>query len=320
MNNIIDIIIPNYNGLENLKCVLQSLEAQSVKDYGIIIVDNGSIDDSVKYVGNEYKNVIVIKNKTNLGFSKAVNIGIKYSLEKNNSNYVLLLNNDIELEKDFIEKGLNTFANVKEADFIGCKMLNFYKRNVIDDTGDFIRKSGGIPMARGHGEKDDGQYDKSEFIFGACAGAAFYKSGLFKNAGLFDEDFFAYLEDVDLSFRFQLAGYKCYYNPEIICYHKRRETTSRFDGWETFYTEKNLLALRLKNYPTGLYIKYSLQFFLARIKRFIKYTGSIYPKGTFGYAVKGYLKGLSEIPKSLAKRKIIQKNKKVNSKYIENIL
>jgi GT2 family glycosyltransferase len=316
---MIDIIIPNYNGLENLKCVLQSLKAQSVKDCGIIIVDNGSTDDSVKFVESEYINVIVIKNKTNLGFSKAVNIGIKYSLEKNNPDYILLLNNDIELEKDFIEKGLNTFTNVKEADFIACKMLNFYKRDIIDDTGDFIRKSGGIPMARGHGEKDEGQYNKPEFIFGACAGAAFYKSELFKKTGLFDEDFFAYLEDVDLSFRFRLAGYKCYYNPEIICYHKRRETTNRFDGWETFYTEKNLVALRLKNYPFWLYIKYSPLFFLARVKRFIKYTGSIYPKGTFGYAVKGYLKGLREIPKSLAKRKIIQMNKKVNSKYIGKI-
>jgi GT2 family glycosyltransferase len=316
---MIDIIIPNYNGLANLKCLLQSLEAQSVKDFKIIIVDNGSTDDSVKYVEREYKNVIVIENKTNFGFSKAVNIGIKYSLEKNNPEYILLLNNDIELEKDFIKKGLNTFTNIKEAYFIACKMLNFYKRNVIDDTGDFIRKSGGIPMARGHGEKDDGQYDKPEFIFGACAGAAFYKSELFKNAGLFDEDFFAYLEDVDLSFRFQLAGYKCYYNPEIICYHKRRETTSRFDGWETYFTEKNLVALRLKNYPLGLYVKYSFLFSLARVSRFFKYLGRSYPKGTFRYAVKGYLKGLREIPKSLAKRNIIQKNKKVNSKYIESI-
>jgi GT2 family glycosyltransferase len=316
---MIDIIIPNYNGLDNLKCLMQSLDAQSVKDFRVIIADNGSTDDSVKYLENEYKNIIVIKNETNLGFSKAVNIGIKYSLEKNNPDYILLLNNDIEIEKDFIEKGLETFENVKEADFISCKMLNFFKRDIIDDTGDFIRKNGGIPMARGHGEKDNGQYNKAGFIFGACAGAAFYKAELFKNAGLFDEDFFAYLEDVDLSFRFQLAGYKCYYNPEIICYHKRRETTSRFDGWETYYTEKNLIALRLKNYPLGLYIKYSPLFFLSRVNRYIKYIGSVYPKGTFGYALKGYFKGLSEIPKALTKRKSIHNNRKVSSKYIENL-
>ncbi|MBI5403110.1 MAG: glycosyltransferase family 2 protein [Ignavibacteriae bacterium] len=314
-----DVIIPNFNGLENLKCVLASLRAQTVKDFGIIIVDNGSADGSVEYAEENIREATVIKNETNLGFSKAVNIGINYSLENNNPDYIILLNNDIEVEKDFIEKGIDTFTKMKDAGFIACKMLNFFKREIIDDTGDFIRRNGGIPMARGHGEKDTGQYDKPEYIFGACAGAAFYKAELFRNAGLFDEDFFAYLEDVDLSFRFQLAGYKCYYNPKIVCYHKRRETTSRFDGWETYYTEKNLVALRLKNYPIGLYIKYSPLFFLARVNRFIKYLGKRYSKGTFGYAMKGYLKGLSEIPKSLGKRRQIQRNRKVKPGYTENI-
>jgi GT2 family glycosyltransferase len=316
---MIDIIIPNYNGLENLTCVLKSLDSQTVRDFRVIIVDNGSTDDSVKFIENNYNDAVLIKNETNLGFSKAVNIGLKYSLNSGISDYILILNNDIELENNFIEKGISTFKEIKDADFIAVKMLNFFKRDVIDDTGDFMRRTGGIPMARGHGDRDTGQYEKAEYIFGACAGAAFYKPELFKNAGLFDEDFFAYLEDVDLSFRFQLSGYKCYYNPEIICYHKRRETTNRFEGWETYYTEKNLVALRLKNYPLSLYLKYSPLFFLARVSRFLKYFGNNYQKGTFKYALKGYFKGLSEIPKSLKKRNIIQKNKKVSAEYIENL-
>ena len=99
---------------------------------------------------------------------------------------------------------------------------------MIDDTGDFIKSFGGSPLVRGRGEKTSDQYDKPDLFFGACAGAAFYKTELFEKAGMFDEDFFAYLEDVDLSFRFQLSGFKCYYNPEIICYHKRGETTKNF--------------------------------------------------------------------------------------------
>lgn len=316
---MIDIIIPNFNGLENLACVLKSLDSQTERDFKVIVVDNGSTDGSVNYVENNYRDAILIKNDINLGFSKAVNLGIKHSLNSGISDYILILNNDIELENNFIEKGIETFNEIKDAGFIAVKMLNFFKRDVIDDTGDFIRKTGGIPMARGHGDKDTRQYEKAEFIFGACAGAAFYKSELFKNAGLFDEDFFAYLEDVDLSFRFQIYGYKCYYNPEIICYHKRRETTKRFEGWETYYTEKNLVALRLKNYPFPLYLKYSPLFFLARISRFIKYLGNNYSGGTFKYAVKGYFKGLSEIPKSLKKRSIIQSKKRVSAKYIDNL-
>lgn len=315
---MVDIIIPNFNGLENLKCVLRSLENQSIKNFRVIIVDNGSTDDSVRYVESEYKDVIILKNNLNLGFAKAINEGIKYSLNNYNSEYILLLNNDIELKNNFIEKGIKTFNEVKEADFIAVKMLNFFKRDVIDDTGNFIGKKGVLPIVRGCGEKDIGQYDKPEFIFGACAGAAFYKSELFKNSGLFDEDFFAYLEDVDLSFRFQLNGNKCYYNPEIICYHKRGETTKKFEGLETYYSEKNLIALRLKNYPLSLYLIYFPLFFFARVRRYYKFFVR-YPKGTFKFAFKGYVNGLSEIFNIMRKRKIIQKNKKVSARCIEKL-
>ncbi len=314
----VDIIIPTYNGLQNVKSVLCSIYKQTTKDFRIILVDNCSSDGTVEFVKSEYKDIIVIENPSNLGFSKAVNYGIKLSLTSNTSDIILLLNNDIEIEPDFIEKAIKTFNNVVEADFIAVKMMNFFNRDIIDDTGDLIRKTGGTPMARGHGEKDIGQYNKSGFIFGACAGAAFYKSKLFKDAGMFDEDFFAYLEDVDLSFRFQLFGYKCYYNSDIVCYHKRRETTKKFEGWETYYTERNLIALRLKNYPFDLYIKYSILFFLSRLNRYRLFLFN-YPKGTFKFAVKGYFSGILQLPKIIRKRRHIQLNKKVSSEYLENL-
>jgi GT2 family glycosyltransferase len=316
---MIYIIIPNYNGFENLKCVLRSLKNQTFKNYKAVIVDNGSSDESVKFVEENYKDIILIKNIENLGFSKAINTGIEYSLKDSACEFILLLNNDIELREDFIEKGIKTFLEVKGTDFIAVKMLNFFKRDFIDDTGNFIGKKGRLPLVRGQGEKDSGQFDESGLVFGACAGAAFYKAEIFKKVGLFDEDFFAYLEDVDLSFRLQLYGYKCYYNHEIICYHKRGETTNRFEGWEVYYSEKNLIALRLKNYPLVLYLKYSPLFFLARVKRYYKFLLH-YPKGTFKYAFKGYMKGLSEIPVSLKKRKNIRINRKVSINYIDKIL
>ena len=313
---MVDVIIPTYNGLENVKSVLESLKNQC--KHRIIIVDNGSCDGTRDYIKSERKDILLIENSSNLGFSKAVNMGISLSLKSQQADTILLLNNDIELESGFIEKGLETFSVNKEIDFIAVKMMNYFNRDVIDDTGDFLRRNGGTPMARGHGEKDTGKYDKPEFIFGACAGAAFYKSELFREAGLFDEDFFAYLEDVDLSFRFQSMGFKCYYNPELVCYHKRRETTNKFSGWETYYTERNLVTLRLKNYPLGLYLKYSPLFFLSRIKRYVRFLFQ-YPKGTFGYAVKGYFGGLLQVTKTISKRKIVQSKRTVSSYYLENI-
>lgn len=315
---MVSLVIPNFNGINELKTLFESLSLQTFRDFKVILVDNGSSDSSVDFTEKYYPDYTVIKLESNYGFSKAVNIGIIHSLKEKDTEYIVLLNNDIEISNNFIEMGIKTFEEIKDAGFIAVKMLNFFERDKIDDTGDFIKSKGGSPVVRGRGEKDTGQYDKPEYVFGACAGAAFYRKELFLKEGMFDEDFFAYLEDVDLSFRFQLAGYKCYYNPKIICYHKRGETTKKFSGWETYYSEKNLVSLRLKNYPLEIYLKYSPLFFISRVRRFIKFF-LYYPRGVFASAFKGYMKGLSEIPSALRKRRKIQHNRKVSSEYIERL-
>jgi GT2 family glycosyltransferase len=315
---MISIVIPNLNGLDDLKLLFESLSRQSYNDFQVILVDNGSSDDSVSYTENNFPGHNIIKLEKNHGFSAAVNQGIRFALDKFKPEYILLLNNDIELSNNFLEEAIKTFANVPDAGFIAVKMMNYFNRNIIDNTGDFIKSNGGSPLMRGFGEIDTGQYDKAEYIFGACAGAAFYSSQLFRDAGLFDEDFFAYLEDIDLSFRFQLKGYKCYYNPKIMCYHKRGETTKKFTGWETYYSEKNLVSMRLKNYPLSIYMKYFPLFFISRVRRFIKFFLK-YPKEVFSNAFRGYIKGLTEIPSALRKRRAIQKGSKVSAAYIESL-
>jgi hypothetical protein len=312
----IAIVIPNYNGLIDLKCVYESISNQSYKNYTVIMVDNGSVDDSVSFTKETCPEHVVISLDKNYGFSVAVNKGISYALESLKADIILLLNNDIELPENFLGEAIRTFAEVPDAGFIAVKMLNFFNRNKVDDAGDLINSFGGYPTARGHGETDNGQYDKPDYIFGACAGAAFYKSELFVNAGMFDEDFFSYYEDIDLSLRFQLYGYKCFYSPKLVCYHKRGETVKKFRGWETYYTERNIVTLRLKNYPLSLYAKYSLSFFFARIKRYYIFLIR-YPKGTFMFALKGYFSGVIHIPDSIRKRKLIQSNRKVSTEYLE---
>jgi hypothetical protein len=315
---LIDIIIPNYNGAKELEICFASLEKQTFKDFNVILVDNGSEDDSVEYTKTKFPQHKIIMFDKNYGFARAINAGLKFSLEINKSQYILLLNNDIELKEDFLAKGIDTFEKVSDASFIAVKMMNYFNRDIIDDCGDFIKANGGSPFARGHAEKDTGQYDKPEFIFGACAGAAFYRKELFNKLGLFDEDYFAYLEDLDFSFRLQIAGYKCYYNPKILCYHKRGETSKKNAGMNIYYSEKNLVALRLKNYPLFIYLKYTPLFFAARIVRYYKFI-RLHPPVIFWSAFKGYMKGLWEIPKSLRKRRKIQKSKCVSTKYIESL-
>lgn len=312
---MIYIVIPNYNGQEHLKECYDSLEKQTYKDFVIVLVDNGSSDNSVAYTKDNYPDVKVLELEKNRGFAGGVNEGIRFS-QNFNPEYILLLNNDIECKEDFLEEMVKGFRT-PDTGSVACKMLNFYNRMKIDDAGDFIKKKGS-PYARGHGEIDQGQYDEPEFIFGPCAGAAMYRSSIFDEIGYFDEDFFAYYEDVDFSLRMQLAGYKCFYNPKAVCYHKRGATTSYQSGFQTHLCEKNLVALRLKNYPTKIYLRYLPYFFAVRFKRYYGFYKD-QPKEVFWSAVKGYFKGLMEIPKSLSKRKRIQNNAKVSPQYIEDL-
>lgn len=315
---MIDIIIPNFNGIKELEICYASLAKQTYRNFRVILVDNGSSDGSVEFTKSKFPGGQVIMLDRNYGFAKAINAGIRFALTLDTCKYILLLNNDVEIKEDFLAKGIETFEKVSDASTIAVKMLNFYKRDIIDDCGNFIKSNGGSPLSRGVGERDEGQYDKKEYIFGACAGAAFYRKELFNKIGLFDEDYFAYLEDLDLSFRLQLRGYKCYYNPEIVCYHKRGETSRMKEGMNVYYSEKNLVALRLKNYPISVYLKYSPFFLAARLVRYYKFI-KLHPPVIFRSAFKGYIKGFTEIPKSLRKRRKIQKSRTVSTKYIESL-
>lgn len=315
--SLISFVVPNYNGADHLKDCFESLRKQTFNDFNLIMVDNNSSDNSVAYTENNFPEAKIIRMTSNTGFAKAVNAGIKEALLSETCRYVILLNNDTECDTGFTEQMLKA-VTAEGAGSAACKMLNFADRTLIDDAGDFIMPLGS-PYARGYGEKDKGQYDNEEYIFGACAGAAIYRREVFDAAGYFDEDFFAYYEDVDFSFRLQLFGFKCRYNPKAVCYHKRGATASNFSGFQTMLCEKNLIALRLKNYPLSLYLV-SFPFFIAvRIKRYLIFLLKHSPS-LFFCAVKGYFQGLAEIGKSIGKRKEIQSRVKVSTDYIRSIL
>lgn len=316
---MISIVIPNYNGLEHLKTCFTSLKKQTLQDYTVILADNGSSDPSAEYTKEQFPDSAVIKIGYNSGFAKAVNEGIKYSLNNTPSEFILLLNNDIELADNFLETAVKALESHKDASILAVKMLNYYNRNIIDDCGDFIKAGGGSPIARGHGEADTGQYDKSEYIFGACAGAAVYRKELFGAIGFFDESFFAYYEDIDLSFRAQLAGFKCFYEPNAVCYHKRGGTSSvATHGFQTEMCERNLVLMRFKNYPLSIYLLYQPLFFAGRIKRyflFIKDHSLI----IFFRAVKGYIRGCFRLFTKFPERMNIQSEAKTTGSYIKSI-
>lgn len=247
MNNpAVSIVIPNYNGKQLLKTCLKSITRQHFVDYQVIIVDNGSTDGSIEFLKIYYPDVIVIPFQTNRGFSAAVNAGIRQS----SGNYILLLNNDTELDQAFLSEIIKAFQSNPEIEFCAPKMLSFHNRKILDGAGDgFLR--GGVNYRIGTLERDGDLFNTPRIVFGACAGAAIYQRGFFEKAGFFDEDFFAYLEDLDMNLRAARLELTCLYVPAAKVFHIGSATTGNsFNTFTVCHTTKNIINILIKNFTT----------------------------------------------------------------------
>lgn len=239
----LSIIIPNFNGKHFLKLCLESLKVQD-NSFDVIIVDNGSTDGSVRFVKDNYPDYTLIENKENLGFSAGVNQGIKAS----SSEYVFLLNNDTEIESNCILNLLGCMMKDEDIFAVASKMIQSHDRSKLDDAGDEYTILG---WTRKTGDgKSSNLYKDERDIFSACAGAALYRKCVFDEIGYFDEAFFAYLEDVDISYRARIQGYRCVYCPKAIVYHRTSQTTgSRYNEFKIKTSARNNVFLIYKNMP-----------------------------------------------------------------------
>lgn len=240
----VSVIIPNFNGMAYLDGVLSGLECQTVHNFEVILVDNGSSDGSCAFVASEYPWVHMIELPENFGFCKAVNEGIKAS----KTPYVLLLNNDIEVTPDFIEEMTAAIKRHKKAFSCAARMIQFHDRDKLDDAGDYYCALGWA-YARGKG-KDIHKYETEQKIFASCAGAAIYRREVFEKIGYFDEEHFAYLEDMDVGYRARIHGYENWYIPKAMVYHVGSGTSgSRYNHFKTRYSSRNNVYLIYKNMP-----------------------------------------------------------------------
>src|SRR5665811_2212163 len=190
------VVVPNWNGADCLAACLDSLLAQSVKPRVIVVV-NGSADGSLELL-KKYPGVEVIKHDVNKGFAGGVNAGFRRAIE-DGVKYVATLNNDAVADKGWLEQLMAVFDKNPEVGIVTSKILDA-KGQKIDSTGDYLTVWG-LPYPRGRGEPELDKYDEQVDIFAASGGASLYRVKMLKEIGLFDEDFFAYYEDVDLSFR-----------------------------------------------------------------------------------------------------------------------
>ncbi len=310
---LVSVVIPNWNGKRFLAGCLDSLATQSYPQIEIVVVDNGSADGSVEFLQEQYAHVKLATFPVNTGFSVAVNRGIRES----SGEFIALMNNDTIADCEWISEMVRVMREHPEIASCGCKMLAYDDHSLLDGAGDGYRR-GGLPGRIGHREIDRGQFDTSRYILGACGGAALYRRTLFDDIGLFDEDYFAYLEDVDLGLRAQSAGYKCLYVPTSVIYHLGCGTTgsgyhplvvtlSAQNNWNTIV--KNISGpLMLRFLPHMLFWQ---AYYLAVV---IVRGGQIIPW------LAGSMRALKLLPKMLRKRAEINKKRRVSFEYLESVI
>ncbi|HLC43706.1 MAG TPA: glycosyltransferase family 2 protein [Patescibacteria group bacterium] len=267
---LFSIVIPNWNGSKLLQGCLKSLRNQSCANFEIIVVDNGSSDDSVSFVEKYYPEVKILELKKNLGFAVAVNRGVKES----RAELIALLNNDAEADRDWLLHIKAAAEKHSEASFFASKILDYKDHSIIDSCGDGLNWSGRAYNI-GKGQRDGAKYQKSKFVFGACGAASIYKKEIFETVGYFDEDFYMYLEDVDFSLRAGLLGLRCLFVPEARVYHLGSATTGASSPFIFKYITVNRFNLIYKNFPwqkiltnCPRIILSELRFFLAALRHF----------------------------------------------------
>ena len=238
------VIRPNLNGMPYLEGCLSSLERQTVKNFDVLLLDNGSEDGSPEYVRDHFPQVRLHRYTDNTGFCHAVNAGIRMS----DAPYVILLNNDIVCDERLVEELLKGIKEHQNSFSGQAKMLQMKKPELLDDGGDYYCALGWA-FAVGKGKKDRGR-GKDKKIFSSCGGAAIYRRKALEQIGLFDEKHFAYLEDVDLGYRARIAGYENWYLPKAVVYHAGSATSgSAYNEFKVRHTSRNSVYLIMKNMP-----------------------------------------------------------------------
>jgi GT2 family glycosyltransferase len=251
----VTVVIPTLNGAQHLRSCLSSLENQSYNPTEVIVVDNGSTDSTIDILKTEFPYVHIIQLSRNHGFAGAVNAGINAA----SGDYVALLNNDAVADQHWLRNLMATIKRDEKIGVCGSKLLQRRAESghyYIDSTGESL-SVWGVAIPRGRDELDTSQYDTPEEIFSVSAGAALYRRHMLMELESFDEDFFAYYEDVDLCFRARHRGWKVWYCPDAVVYHALGATSGGRDAAFTrYHCIRNAWYVWIKNLPARLVVKY----------------------------------------------------------------
>lgn len=248
---VVAVVILNYNGRNYLEQFLPSVLASTYTNLRIIVADNASTDDSVIFLKEHFPQVEIIYLEQNFGFAE----GYNRALQQVNAAYYVLLNSDVEVANGWIEPVIDLMQNEKEVAACQPKILSYHQKNLFEYAGaaggwiDHL----GYPFSRGRVfdicEEDNGQYNDAVNIFWASGAAMFIRAEIFHNCGGFDGFFFAHMEEIDLCWRIQLAGFKIKCVPASVVYHVGGGTLPKGNSRKVFLNFRNNLIMLCKNLP-----------------------------------------------------------------------
>jgi GT2 family glycosyltransferase len=307
----ISVIVLSWNGKHFLETCLTALRRQTFEDFEVILVDNGSTDGTAEYIGENFPEVRIVVLKENRGFTGGNMVGYGRA----NGELILLLNNDTEVDDCWIRELHKASQEYPAAGIFASKMMLFSMRDRIDNCG-FDLMAAGMTVDLGRGEQDSDEWSAPRSVFGACGGAVAYRRSMLEKIGFFDPDYFMTFEDLDLSFRAQLAGYDCIFVPNAVVYHHYRGTMTKYPARQVYFSQRNIEFAYLKNMPLALILRYLPRRILYELGAAIYFTRTGAGKAFF----KAKLDTIRTLPRLLEKRKQIQKRRTISNAQLRSML
>lgn len=307
------VIIVNWNGEKFLDHCLSALSQQTVAPHEVILVDNASSDTSLA-IASHFPFVKLLPQTENLGFARGNNLAIKHV--SNESEWIALLNPDAFADRCWLESLLDAAIKYKDFDVFGSKLTSATNPNVLDGVGDAYHFSG-LHWRKGHGVLDARVIENPSEIFCPCAAAAIYRLSSVIDVGGFDDDYFCYVEDVDLGFRLRLAGYRCLYVPTSIVQHVGSGTTGgKHSNFSVYHGHRNLVWTYIKDMPGILF------WFFLPVHLFLNLVTVIYfvISGHGNVVLRSKWDAIKGIPSAWQKRRVIQSRRKSSVRDIWRLL
>jgi GT2 family glycosyltransferase len=281
----VSIIILNYNQLKVTCEFIQSARSLTYPHYEIILVDNASQEDPTEYIRSHYPEVKLIRNKTNLGFTGGNNVGIKAG----KGEFYLIINNDTEVVPDLLEKMLEPFTLHPQVGVVSPK-IRYYSHPTIIQYAGFteVNPFTGRNKPIGGKMKDNGQFDTPGYTAYAHGAAMMVKREVIEKVGMLPDIFFIYYEELDWSAHIRRAGYKIFYQPSALIYHKESITMGKESPMKAYFHNRNRILFMRRN-TTAMQFIFFVAFYLTLAV----------PKTVFKYALKGQREHLKNFFKGL---------------------